>query len=285
MASVHTSNDVFTGIFASLFPCREAPAGFDRSMRSFLAVLLGGLMTVQAGSWTLGDRRELGTLRGGGAAWECSVTGPGGSVRITGVTFSATKAAFRVVDNPPESRMSFPGILSRTGAVAGINGGYFHPDFVPLGLVVSGGREIHGFEKAKLLSGVLAVRGGRIELVRSGAFKPGKDVQEALQAGPWLVEQGGAVGGLNAERKARRSAVVTDGKGRWAVVATGALTLAEAGAVLALPGLAGDWTVRDALNLDGGSSTALWAATEPKATEIFSFGSVRNYLAIVPRQK
>jgi uncharacterized protein YigE (DUF2233 family) len=204
---------------------------------------------------------------------------------LNGVSFSAAKATFRVVDNPPEARQAFPGILGAVGAFAGMNGGYFHPDYRPLGLAVSGGKEIHGFEKAKLLSGVLAVRGGKIELVRSGAFKPGKDVQDALQAGPWLVEKGAAVTGLNAERRARRSVVVTDGKGNWAIIVTGSLTLAETARVLTLPGLAGNWTVRDALNLDGGSSTALWAATQPKVLEIFSFGTVRNYLAIVPRQK
>lgn len=236
-------------------------------------------------AWTAGERTELGQLPGGAMAWEINVTGPGGPVRVAGVSFPIAKAGFRVIDNPPGAKSAFPGLVAAAGGVAGINGGYFHPDDRPLGLVVSGGREIHGFEKARLLSGVLAVRGNRIELVRSEAFKPGKDIQEALQAGPWLVEHGRPVAGLNAERKARRSAVVTDGRGHWALVATGPLTLAEAGEVLALPGLPGGWNVRDALNLDGGSSTALWAATQPQAFLISSFGTVRNYLAIVPRQK
>lgn len=255
-------------------------------MRFLLPAILGFIGVSHAvGSWTIQDRVELGALPGGATAWQCSVSGAAGKIRLTGVSFSASKATFRLVDNPPESRQAFPGLIAQVGAFAGMNGGYFHPDHRPLGLAISGGKEIHGFEKAKLLSGVLAVRGNRIELVRSGAFKPGKDVQEALQAGPWLVEKGAPVTGLNAERKARRSVVITDGKGNWAIMATGPLTLAETGEVLALPGLPGGWTVRDALNLDGGSSTALWAATQPKPLEVFSFGAVRNYLAIVPRQK
>ncbi len=268
------------------FPCRPDAAGFDRGMRFFFMAVLGclGLARVHA-TWVAGERTELGTLPGGGVAWQQMVTGPEGSVRLAGVSFSSGKATFRLVDNPPEARVVFPGILSGMQAIAGINGGYFHPDYRPLGLAVSGGKEIHGFEKAKLLSGVLAVRGGRIELVRSGAFKPGKDVQEALQAGPWLLEDGKAVPGLNSARKARRSIVATDGKGHWAIMATGPLSLAEAGEVSAIAGLPGDWSIRDALNLDGGSSTALWVNTHPKPFEIFSFGTVRNYLAIVPRQK
>ena len=268
----------------AVFPCRTAASRLDREMAFPFFVLVGMVLALQgAVGWTVEGRTELGTLPGGAGAWECDVRGPTGSVRVAGVSFDAGKAGFRVVDNPPEGRRSFPGILSEAGAVAGINGGYFHPDFRPLGLVVSGGREIHGFEKARLLSGVLVVRAGRIEMVRAGAFRSGKGVQEALQAGPWLVERGGVVAGLNRERRARRSVVATDGKGHWTIVTTGPLTLAETAKLLTLPGLAGDWTVRDALNLDGGSSTSLWAATEPEAFTIFSFGAVRNYLAIVPR--
>lgn len=250
-----------------------------------MAVLACLGLSPACAEWTVQGREMLGELPGGSTVWQCTVSGPAGQIRLNGVSFSAAKATFRVVDNPPEARQAFPGLLASAGAMAGINGGYFHPDYRPLGLAVSGGKEIHGFEKAKLLSGVLATRGGKIELVRSGVFKPGKDVRDALQAGPWLVEKGVPITGLNAERRARRSVVATDGKGHWAIITTGSLTLEETARVLALPGLAGSWSVRDALNLDGGSSTSLWAATQPKALEIFSFGTVRNYLAIVPRQK
>ena len=87
---------------------------------------------------------------------------------------------------------------------------------------------MHPFERAKLLSGVLAVRKGRIELVRSGQFKTGSDVQEALQAGPWLVEKGAPVAGLDDKRSARRTIVANDGKGQWALIATSPVTLADA---------------------------------------------------------
>lgn len=255
-------------------------------MRFLLVMILGclGATPLPAG-WTVRDRAELGGLPAGATAWQCSVTGTIGEVRLTGVSFAASRATFRVVDNPPDARGVFPALLAEAGAFAGMNGGYFHPDFRPLGLVVAGGEQIHGFERAKLLSGVLAVRGGRVELVRSGVFKPGADVQEALQSGPWLVEKGTPVPGLDTNRRARRSVVATDGRGNWAVMATGPLTLAETAEVLSLPDLPGRWAVRDALNLDGGSSTAFWAATRPRPLEIFSFGAVRNYLAIVPRQK
>lgn len=227
--------------------------------------------------------KELGTLPGGAVAWEFKAARPDGPVLVSGVSFQAGQYQFRVLDNPPDARRTLEAALTEAGAPAGVNGGYFHPDFTPLGLAVSEGRTIHAFEKAKLLSGILAVRGHRIEMVRADAFKPGGDVREALQAGPWLVAEGKPAAGLNAERRARRTVVVNDGKNHWAILAISPTSLAGAAELLAEETVTGGWPVRNALNLDGGSSTALVARGEDGLLfNVPSFGWVRNYLAIVP---
>ena len=237
-------------------------------------------------AWTPGALVELGELPGNAMAWEREVRSGSRTVRLSGVSFSARDCMFRVLDNPPDARRSLASALAGAGAVAGINGGYFHPDFKPLGLVVAEGKELHSFERAKLLSGILTVRDNHIALVRAGDFQIGKPLQEALQAGPWLIEGGAVIGSLNAEKQARRTLVATDGKDHWAIVATSPLTLAETAELLATKDLLGSWTVRDALNLDGGSSTALLAVAGSRPLlDIPSFGPVRNYLAIVPRHR
>ncbi len=250
-------------------------------MRLFAFLAAAGLASAHA-EWTPGPLRELGRTPGGAIVWERAVSSGDREIRVTGVSFAARDFALRVLDNPPTSRQDLPVALQDAGAVAGVNGGYFHEDFTPLGLVVSSGREIHPFERARLLSGLVIVRDGNPALVRSQAFKAKPPVSEALQAGPWLVEDGKPVSGLNAARNARRTAVATGGRGQWALVVTSACTLAEAADILALPTLAGSWTIRQALNLDGGSSTALSAGS---LANLPSWGSVRNYLAIVPRTR
>jgi len=236
--------------------------------------------------WVPGNFNELGVLPNHAVAWEREVTQGDRTVRVTGVSFQDRNGVFRVIENDPAARKSLAMALRDNEAVAGVNGGYFHPDFTPLGLVISGGKTLHSFERAKLLSGILAVRDSRIELVRSGAFKPGADVREALQAGPWLVEDGAVIPGLNTVRLARRTVVAGDGKGNWALVTTTPATLAETADLLATRNLAGTWTVRNALNLDGGSSTMFLALTDSKAViDIPSYGPVRNYLAIIPRRR
>jgi len=234
-------------------------------------------------AWTLGPVRELGSLGGSAKAWERDATQGDRRVRISGVTFSERQATFQVIDNPPSARVSLGEALKNAGAVAGINGSYFHPDFTPLGLTISQGKTIHGYEKAKLLSGILLVQKSRIELIRATS-QGSASHDQAIQAGPWLVEKGTPIASLNALKLARRSVIITDGKGNWGIVAFSAASLADTAAILARPGFAGAWSVRDSLNLDGGSSTALVAFENGRTViNIPSFGSVRNYLAIVPR--
>ena len=149
--------------------------------------------------------------------------------------------------------------------------------------MVADGRDIQPFAKAKLLAGVLAVRGTRLEIVRSSKFAKSSDLRQAVQCGPMLVEGDHPVAGLNGERSARRTVVATDGRGRWALIYLTSVTLADAARILALPGILGDWKLATALNLDGGSSSGLWAATLPEPVSLPEFGHVRNYIGIAPR--
>jgi len=249
--------------------------------------ILGMVATVSAhATWTPEPEKNLGELPGSVMAWERTVKQGDRSVQLSGVSFDTKNCELQVLDNPPEARQPLTVAMKAAGAVAGVNGGYFHPDDRPLGLVVAGGKTLHGFERAKLLSGIFMVRDGRASLVRSEKFSPLPPIKEALQAGPWLVEDGKPVSGLQAGRLARRTVVARVGRSRWVLLVTSPVTLAELGEILVVPGVLGEGSVADALNLDGGSSSLLVASKEGRALlDIPSFGSVRNYLAIVPRRR
>ena len=250
--------------------------------------------------WELGPLEPLPAVAGGPvthvrrAATDAS-TGRRAEVRLA--IFDAKRAAFRVLDQPADEDRGSLGEILRGPAgekvLAAVNGGYFHPDYRPLGLLAVDGRVVHPLERAALLSGLLLDAGaGTPVLLRRDAYKPGAATssppRQALQAGPFLVDNGVPVVGLNAVRPARRTAVLTDGRGRWALaVIPTRLTLAEAGALLARPGLLGEnASVKRALNLDGGSSTALWVRTDrpnEPSYEVREFGVVRNFLGVVGR--
>lgn len=204
------------------------------------------------------------------------------SVTLDLVTFDARRCTFRVVDQPG-TEGNLGAAMTRTDALAGINASFFHDDRRPLGLVISDGKKIHDFERAKLLSGVLMVSHGAPSLLRSSRFDLKAAPSEAIQSGPFLVDGGSAIRGLDTGKRAARSFVVTDGKHRWAIGTLRHVTLAEAAQILADRTLVPELPIERALNLDGGSSTGLWVTGKPDPFYQREFSVVRNYLAIVPR--
>jgi exopolysaccharide biosynthesis protein len=195
------------------------------------------------------------------------------------VRIDRSRTALRVIDLAPGATVA-EGVRER-GALAGVNGGYFQPDRTPLGLMIADGKTIHPLEQSKILTGVLAITPHGSSLLRNAEFRPGHSLREALQAGPFLVDHGQAVGGLNGVRRAERTVLLADRRGVAALLTTGPVTLAELASLLAEPGLVGGLEIDRALNLDGGSSTALWVKGEPPLSRP-EWKPVRNAVAVVP---
>jgi hypothetical protein len=202
-----------------------------------------------------------------------------------------TSRAFRleVVDLGAGPEPTYPTLgdaLRAQGCVAGVNGGFFHPDWRPAGLVVSQGKRINRFETAKLLGGVVYSDGRGTHIVRRAQFRDHLGITALVQTGPYLVEGGQAVRGLSTSDPHRRTFIATDGRGRWVLGATlSTLTLAELGQCLAAPGALTSWRIDQAINLDGGSSTGFFydrkAGKAPVA--LHPWNRVRNLLGIKPR--
>jgi len=208
----------------------------------------------------------------------------GRSVELHVVFFNVKQCALRVVDDA-EGTATLETAMRSHGCLAGVNGNYFHPDRTSLGLVISDGRKMHAQERAKLLSGILVVKAGGFSLLRTAEFAPDAAVTQALQAGPFLVDRGAPVPGLEATRRAERTVVLADGKGNGALVVCDDVTLAEMAAILTTPGIFQELHVERALNLDGGSSTGMWVDAVPKPFYLEEINEVRNYLGLVAREK
>lgn len=196
------------------------------------------------------------------------------------VLFDEKKCALKVIDNPRDEG-DLETAMREQGCLAGVNGNYFQPDRTPLGLVVSDGRTLHPFQRARLLTGVLAVTRDRISILRSAELKAGAKFEQALQAGPLLVDHGKPVAGLNDTRSAARTVVLTDARGDCALLVCDSVTLAEMARILSTPQIVTELKVTRALNLDGGSSTALWVREPPFYKR--EWKSVRNYLGVAPK--
>ena len=236
--------------------------------------------------WVVSPVQPLASLPSGAVFLEEEFTKAARVVRLRGVLFSSKRLTLRVVVSTDPQVEDFPGLLKKSGALAGTNGGYFHPDYRPLGLVISGGQELHAEQRASLLSGLLLAGSDGLTLLRAGSKRP-SGLREGLQSGPFLIDGGRAVEGLDATKTARRTFLATDGHRQWLLGVLSSCTLAEAGQILNRSRAFGKSSTDRALNLDGGSSTGLWVRDGAEGSEERDFllrpmGPVSNYLGLYP---
>jgi exopolysaccharide biosynthesis protein len=233
--------------------------------------------------WRVATRGDQPSAPGGMGAFAVNLVDGSNGARLMGVWFSAHQYEFRLVPNLDGFYSSVRQVVEQRKAVAGINGGYFKQISLPVGLLVSGGKTIHPLERAKLLSGVLAVRNGFPALRRTSEFASTRGVGEAIQCGPFLVELGRPVSGLNNNREAARSFVFATDSAEWGIGICRSVTLRQLAEILVLPGLLPHARITRALNLDGGSSTAFYFKTGQ--TELSSPGwvAVSNYVTVTSK--
>ena len=245
--------------------------------------LMAAISPAAGGEWTLDG--EPGRSSHAGveqlvAGFSCGRV----SARVHLARFSEREHDIRVYDDAAGRFRGLPQVAREQGWIAGVNGGFFHPDNTPLGLVVMEGEKRHDQQRARLLSGILAANESRIHLLRPAEFALGERTRSALQAGPYLVDGGRAPAGLDADKRARRTIVATDGAGGWALGSLSALSLAEAGGLLASEAFAELLDVERALNLDGGSSSAYYYRDGDGGERVIhSLSRLRNYLGVVRR--
>ena len=72
--------------------------------------------------------------------------------------------------------------------LAGINGSYFDKAFRPLGLVIDGGKPVHGRGSSPLLTGMVATDGRMVELLWKGEATRLRSMVDAIEAGPRLID-------------------------------------------------------------------------------------------------
>jgi exopolysaccharide biosynthesis protein len=211
---------------------------------------------------------------------ENSDTGERASVELA--LFAMKSCTLRVIDQPSERRDYLAEVMRRERCLAGVNGGYFAPDYRPIGLRIADGKIIAPLQRAKLLSGIVTASQRGVQIMRVAEYSPKSKFFSAVECGPFLVDRGNRVTGLEATRPARRTFASIGSGDRAALGFCSDVTLAELGSILASG--VGDFKIQRALNLDGGSSSAFWFRR--KAGAPFSVSerkTVRDFVAVVPR--
>ena len=210
---------------------------------------------------------------------------PVGSERVTVdlAIFSTKSCTLRVLQNEGGAE-SLGEMMRHEKCLAGVNGGYFNENFAPLGLRIANGQMIAPLQRARLITGVLVASPPGVQIVRSREFSRRLGVSAAIQCGPFLVDRGQPIIGLNDSHLARRTFAATTAGSHALIGVCSGVSLAELAKILATTSLAEDLKIERALNLDGGSSSAFWFARENgNAFSISEQKSVRDFVGIVPK--
>jgi uncharacterized protein YigE (DUF2233 family) len=179
-------------------------------------------------------------------------------------------------------RMEIKTLTRKAQALAGINGGFFLPGFRPLGLLIVDGKEANPLRKADW--GVFLVQDDRPRIIHTTEYQNGRNVSQALQVGPRLV-----VNGRELQMKkqiARRTALGLTLKNQVILLTTEdtdvyAQDLAH---IFHLPEARGGLECREAMALDGGPSSQMYAEYKDLRIDIPGGWGVPNGVGVFKRR-
>ncbi len=178
--------------------------------------------------------------------------------------------------------MDIRALAKKTEALAAINGGFFTPEYRPLGLMIVDGKEINPLRKADW--GVFYVQDNQARIIHTTEFQNDRNITQALQVGPRLVVNGREL--QMKKQAARRSAVGVTVKNKVILLSTDdtevyAQDLAH---IFHLPESAGGLECRDAMVLDGGPSAQMYAEYKSLKIDIPGGWGVPNGIGVFKRK-
>lgn len=181
-----------------------------------------------------------------------------------------------------DSVSNIANLVELNNAVIGINGGFFSPDMQPLGLRIDAGK-IKNPLKGTSWWGVFYTQNSQPFITSPKSFRNNKNINFAIQSGPRLIVDG-KITSLK-PGVANRTALGITADGKVILLATSHLPLAldELAQIMASPTDKGGLNCVDALNLDGGSSTQLYAKVNNFKLNVPSLALVSDAVLVVPK--
>lgn len=165
------------------------------------------------------------------------------------------------------------------------NAGYFDEAFAPLGLYRIDGRDVAPLLARPPLSGVVTIDDvGRLDVSARDDAPAIARARSAFQAGPFVIDPGGAIGIRGDDGKLAERTVIAADQHSISVIVTSPTTLrALAECLHDRPKAFGLTRVERALNLDGGPSTGLVLSVDGKRLSLLPRGRIRSAIRFTVR--
>ena len=245
---------------------RQTIAGF------ILALLLSHTAPIVAGNWqTLAPGVEYQDL-------SAHLLTPWSHIHVFRIDLNHNELDLVTAKELSRQQASARDFTRHSKALLSINGGFFDPNYHPLGLRIS---HQHQYSPLKPISwwGVFYINNQKPYLSNAHEFNADKPIDFAVQSGPRLVVNG-AIPRLKAGI-AERSALGITQNGRVIILATESnpmTTTTLANLMKSTPLLC-----ENAINLDGGSSTQLHAHINAFQINVHGFSNVSDAIVVKPR--
>ena len=186
----------------------------------------------------------------------------------------------------PKGQRQKPSVIAaKSNAIIGINAGYFGPAFEPVGLFKSNHKLISRFSSASQLlkAGISINDQGEINLLANPKKAELIKARSAMQIGPVLVARG-KVSITRANIRSRRTILAKTTRGHLLLIITQTpVSLSTISSLLVNhPDFFGANHITTAVNLDGGSSSALSLRLNKKLINLVELKPVRTMLLFYP---
>lgn len=166
-------------------------------------------------------------------------------------------------------------------ASLGINGGFFNAEFKSMGLRINNNRIINSLQNTRWW-GIFFTRGSKAFIVSQREFTHNQSINFAIQSGPRLIING-KIPSLKHDI-ANRTALGITADNKVIILATEHYPLAmdELAVIMRQPENEGGLNCVNAINLDGGSSTQMYARVNQFSLSIKSFANVADIVLLIP---
>jgi uncharacterized protein YigE (DUF2233 family) len=204
-------------------------------------------------------------------------------IKLKVLRVSLEKFQVRVLDTRVygADRMEIRTLAKKAQALAAINGGFFTPEYRPLGLLIVDGKEVNPLRRADW--GVFLIQENRPRIIHTNEFQNDRNISQAIQVGPRLVVNGRE---LQMKRQiARRSALGVTMNYQLILLNTDDTDVyaQDLARIFHLPESQGGLGCRDALVLDGGPSAQMYAKYKHLKIDIPGRWGVPNGIGVFKR--
>jgi uncharacterized protein YigE (DUF2233 family) len=200
---------------------------------------------------------------------------------------SLSKFEIRVIRSVKfgEKSLTSKAVCEKSNSTLCINGSFFDENKRPLGLIVENGNLIQKIQnQGNLLSGIFFRKKDIIGISHRNNFEI-KNIYEAIQSGPRLIEDSKAIEGLkSSDISDRRSGVCIDNDNNLVFFVVRSTLFGVTTSQLQKVLIGAPFHCKEALNLDGGSSSQLTYRNNHKILDFPGIEAVPLFLALYPKE-